>query len=187
MNRPASSEYPEHFERYVSLVSGDDLLRLLENQERTVRDALRAISDQQAGARYAPGKWSVREVLGHIVDTERIFGCRALCIARGEAQSLPGFDENAYAAAAGHDAFPLAELAEEFVDLRRSHILMFRHLDPTAWHQSGLVNNKPMSVRAMAFIMAGHVRHHTLILAERYGIRITSWPTPASPVNIEDS
>ena len=96
-------------------------------------------------------------------------------------------DENAYAAAAGHDACPLAELAEEFVDLRRSHILMFRHLDPTAWHQSGLVNNKPMSVRAMAFIMAGHVRHHTLILAERYGIRITSWPTPASRVNMEDS
>jgi uncharacterized damage-inducible protein DinB len=135
-----------------------------------MHDALSGLSDERASWRYAPEKWSVREVLGHVVDTERVFGYRALAIARGETYSLPSFDENAYAAIAGHDRAAIDRLAEEFATLRRSHALMLSHLDEDAWSRKGVVNGNPMSTRAMAFIMAGHVRHHARILTDRYGL-----------------
>jgi hypothetical protein len=170
--RPSPAEYFAYFERYVSLVPEGDVLPLLIYQVGAVRAACGPLSEERAGFRYAPGKWSVRQVLGHIIDTERVFGYRALCIARGEVLSLPSFDENAYGAAAGHDLCPLLELVEEFSALRQSHIHMLRHLDRTAWERVGRVNEHPTSTRAMAYIMAGHVRHHAAVLSERYGVEI---------------
>ncbi len=172
--RPSTFEYNSYFERYVSLVLESDILETLRNQSSTLPSAFASLREERAGFRYAPGKWSVREVLGHIIDAERVFGYRALCIARGEILSLPGFDENDYASAAGHDCYPLPELVEEFRELRRSHILMFRHLDDSAWQRVGCVNQHPTSTRAMAFIMAGHVRHHASILSARYGIEMVA-------------
>lgn len=168
--RPDRGEYPQYFERYVSLLTHNTIVPVLNEQADGVHGALSGLSGERAAWRYAPGKWSVRELLGHVVDTERVFGHRALAIARGETYSLPSFDENAYAAIAHHDHAPIEQLAEEFATLRRSHVLMLTHLDEAAWARRGVVNGKPMSTRAMAFIMAGHVRHHARVLTERYGV-----------------
>lgn len=168
--RPSPAEYSAYFERYISLVTETDILGALAGQVDTVQSALRSLSDERAGFRYAPGKWSVREVLGHIIDTERVFGYRAMCIARGEAASLPGFDENRYEAAAEHDRYTLTELVDEFSALRCSHVLMFRRLDTAAWERIGRANENPASPRALAFLMVGHVRHHGNILTQRYGV-----------------
>lgn len=170
--RPLEGEYAEHFVRYVSLVEEHDILPVLNAQASTIHDALSGLSDARAATRYAPGKWSVREVLGHVVDAEQVFGYRALALARGEHVSLPSFDENGYADAAGHDRVPIDELAEQFATLRRSHVLMLKHLDRDGWTRVGSVNEHPTSARAVAFIMAGHVRHHARILTDRYGVAV---------------
>jgi hypothetical protein len=170
--RPTSAEYSASFERYVSLVTEDDVLPLLDAQASGVRSAVGVLSAERAGYRYAPGKWSVRETIGHLIDTERVFGYRALSIARGETFSLPPFDENRYADVAGHDRAPIGELAEEFASLRRGHVLMLQHLDEEAWTRKGVVNQHPTTPRGLAFIMAGHVRHHALILTDRYGVAV---------------
>ena len=170
--RPTAGEYPEYFDRYVSLVYEHDIVALLNAQASSVHAALSGLSDARAGSRYADGKWSVRELLGHIVDTERVFAYRALAIARGETFSLPSFDENAYAANSRHDRYPIDELAEEFATLRRANVLFFMHLDEAGLRRTGTVNGQPMSVLALAFIMAGHVRHHARICSERYGIAV---------------
>jgi uncharacterized damage-inducible protein DinB len=170
--RPAPSEYAASFDRYVSLVPESDVLVVLNGQAERVHAALSGLSDERAGHRYAPDKWSVREWLGHVIDAERVFGYRAMSIARGEAQSLPSFDEKTYAEAANHEQTPIDELAEEFATLRRSHVLMLKHLTPDAWGRVGVVGEHPTTTRGMAFIMAGHVRHHANVMKERYGIPV---------------
>jgi len=170
--RPTTDEYLPYFDRYVSLVTEDDVLALMNAQAASVHGALSGLSDERAGYRYASGKWTVREALGHLIDTERVFGYRALSIARGDTFSLPSFEQDDYVAAAGHDRAPVDELAEEFATLRRSHVLLFRHLDDGAWRRIGTVNQHPTSPRAIAFIMAGHVRHHAHVYSERYGIPV---------------
>src|SRR4051812_44816814 len=141
--RPAPAEYFAHFERYVSLVGEGDVVPAMKAQAQDLRSRLDALTEQQAGFRYAPGKWTPREMLGHVIDCERIFGFRALCLARGERQSLPGFEQDDYAAVAGHDKVPLTELVDEFAALRASHVQMFAHFDDRAWTRIGLVNGHP--------------------------------------------
>ena len=172
-SRPEAAEYRSYFDRYISLVTEEDLPGVLERQAAEVERVLGELPAAVAGFRYAPGKWSVREVLGHLIDTERVFGYRAVAIARGEEASLPPFDENAFAALAGHERCAVAELAREFGLLRRSHVMLFRHLDEAAWRRTGNVDGHRTSTRAVAFMMAGHVRHHARILSERYGVPIT--------------
>jgi len=167
-SRPSPTEYAPYFSRYINLVREADFVAVLEGQPAELRALLGKLSPQQAGFRYAPGKWSIREVVGHVIDAERVFGYRALCIARGESVSLPSFDENDYAAASGHDACSLSELLEEFVHVRRGHIALFEHLTPTAWERTGTVNQNAISVRGLAYIMTGHAQHHAEILKERY-------------------
>lgn len=171
-NRPAPSEYGPHFERYISLVSGDDVLALLERQGTAVTRIFSAVSPDRAGHRYAEGKWSIREVLGHIIDAERVFAYRALCLARGEKKALPGFDENAYATASAHDAVALRELVQEFSLVRAGNLLMLRHLPPEAWTRVGTASEHPVSARAVPFIMAGHVEHHLGVLRDRYRVGV---------------
>jgi hypothetical protein len=168
--RPAASEYYADFERYVSLVGESDVVPAMQAQGHDLRSRLDALTEQQAGFRYAPGKWTPREMLGHVIDCERIFGYRALCLARGERQSLPGFEQDDYASRAGHDAVPLTELAEEFTALRTSHVHMFAYFDDPAWTRMGLVNGNPTTARAMAFVIVGHARHHANVVKDRYGL-----------------
>ncbi len=170
--RPTDGEYMPFFGRYVSLVKEDAILETLQQQAQTIQTVLGGLNETQAGFRYGPAKWSIREVVGHMIDTERIFGYRALSIARGEQRSLYSFDENAYAAHSNHDLCALPGLIEEFANLRHSHVLMFKHMDDAAWRRVGRVNDHPTSARALAFIMAGHVRHHANVLSERYNLQI---------------
>jgi hypothetical protein len=169
---PDPSEYAPFFERYISLVPREKILPLLEAQPAEVRRMLGGLSEEQAGYRYAEGKWSIREVLGHLIDTERVFGYRALCVARGDTTSLPSFDEKAYASNAPHDDHPLAELLGEFETVRKGQILLFRHLRPEDWTRMGVANNNPISPRAMAYNMAGHLMHHLNGLRDNYGVKV---------------
>jgi len=174
VERPSSAEYAQPFERYVALVPDIDVLAALARQTAEVAEALSGIVGEAERFRYAARKWSIREVLGHVIDTERVFGYRAVCIARGDQAALPGFDENAYAANASFDDCPLDELLREFGQVREGHLSFFRHLSGEAWLRSGVANSKTVSVRALAFIMVGHVRHHLGVLRERYRAHVTS-------------
>ena len=166
--RPLPSEYPEYYHRYVEAITDDDVLDVLAEQVDELLKMFDGMDEARTLYRYADGKWSVREVLGHILDSERIFGMRALCIARGEQQSLPGFDENVYVASALFDERPLESILDEWQALRIANVLMFQSFDDDAWSRTGTANNKTTTVNALAWIIAGHVQHHLNILHERY-------------------
>ena len=170
VGQPEATEYAPFYETYVKLVRGTEILKTLEEQHAAVRKALAELSEERAGFRYAEGKWSIREVIGHCSDAERVFGYRALAFARGEKAPLPSFDENEYARTAGHDEVPLAQLLDEFGAVRAGSLHLLRHFPAEAWRRTGVASGKTISVRAIAFIMAGHVAHHLAILHERYGV-----------------
>jgi hypothetical protein len=168
--RPAPTEYAPFYETYVSRVPEEEILPALASQVVEIRRFAAAVPAEREGHRYAPGKWSVREVLGHLADGERLFGYRALCIGRGDRQPLPGFDEQAYMADSGFDQVRLADLAEDFAAARESNLRMLSRFAPDAWRRVGTANSVPVSARALAWIMAGHVRHHLAVLQGRYGV-----------------
>jgi hypothetical protein len=170
MQRPTETEYAPYFGRYVALVPEDDILAVLRAQVEEMRRLLAPVSAEKEAYRYAEGKWSIRQVLGHLVDGERIFGYRAFCFSRGEQAPLPSFDEKQYVAAARSDAIPLRELVEELAVVRQANLAFLRRLDAREWAQVGTSSGKPLSVRALAWVMAGHPRHHLQILRERYGV-----------------
>jgi len=164
--QPDATEYAPPFANYVQKSTGD-VLRALETQREELLGLLREISEQESFAKHAPYTWSVKEVVGHITDCERVFGHRALWIARGGEAPLPSFDEMAFMQAAQFDAYPFAELLDEFDVVRRSHLALFRHLQSDAWTRRGVVLNHPTTTRAMAHIIFGHTRHHLDILHKR--------------------
>jgi hypothetical protein len=168
---PAADEYAPYYGRYIAQVpAGADILEQLERQCEEVLARFRAVPESRGAHRYAPGKWSVRQVVGHLSDTERIMAYRALRIARADATPMPGFDENAYAPESGADAVPLAELVAEFAAVRRASVALFRHLPADAWTRRGIASESPLSVRALAWIIVGHPTHHLGVLRERYGV-----------------
>jgi hypothetical protein len=167
---PAADEYAPYYGRYISLVAPGDILDQLERQREEMLARFRNVPESKGAYRYAPGKWSVRQVVLHLSDTERIMTYRALRIARGDATPLPGFDENAYAPESGADAVPLAELVGEFADVRRGSLALFRHLPADAWTRRGTASDSPFSVRALAWVVAGHPIHHLGVLRDRYGV-----------------
>ena len=166
--RPARTEYAPYYHRYVSLVPDGDILASLERGRDETLALLAGIPESDAGFRYAPGKWSIRELMGHLIDGERIFTYRALCFARNDSTPLPGFEEDEYIRNAAFDTIPLPELAEEYGTVRQASILLFRHLTPEAWDRVGTANNGVASVRGIAWIMAGHELHHMEVLRSRY-------------------
>jgi hypothetical protein len=165
---PQSSEHLPYYSRYTSLVEGQDLTAILEKQIDASLPFLHSISDEKSLYRYAPGKWSIKEVLGHLIDAERIFAYRALRFARNDPRTVIGFDQDPYVEAAGFDAHPWPDLVAEFEHVRRSTILFFRGLTPEAAMRSGLANDASITVRALGYIIAGHELHHLGILRERY-------------------
>ena len=170
MRRPRDDEYAEPYRSYVGLVPEDDILTVLAHQTDELRTLLARVPRERETFRYGPGKWSIREVVGHMGDGERVFGYRAFCISRGDQASLPGFDENAYVDASGYDRRPLSGLVDVFTALRASNLAELRAIDADIWNRVGLANDTRVSVRALAFILAGHVRHHMAILTSRYGV-----------------
>ncbi len=166
--RPDPSEYAAYASIYVDLVDGDDILRAFEVQLAETVALLQPVSDEAAQSAYAPGKWTVKEVLGHIIDTERIFAYRALRIARGDTTELPGFEQDDYIRGANYNAVPLSVLLHEFRAVRQATLALYRNLPHEAWVRRGTVNGYSATVRGLAFTSAGHERHHVKILRERY-------------------
>lgn len=167
-DRPDSSEYASFYAGYVATVPDGDLLRTLEEQDEQTMALLSAVPESRGGFAYAPGKWTLKEVVGHMADAERVFSYRALRIARGDTMALHGFDEKAWVPAAGANARTLADLLGELRVVRASTLALLRHLPPDAVGRLGTASDKPVSVRALAWIIAGHERHHVGIIRERY-------------------
>jgi len=167
MKRPQAEEFPLFYKGYVDTVS-DDVLAELEQQIKTFPDLLRNVPQEKASFAYAEGKWTIKELAGHIIDTERIMSYRTLRIARNDATPLPGFDENDYVSNAHFADRSLESLADEFAALRKSTMYLIRSLNEVEITRSGISNEKPISVRALIYIMAGHVNHHSAILKQRY-------------------
>jgi hypothetical protein len=166
--RPADTDYASPYAGYVARVPEDDILSAIEQQSSETQKLLASIDDSRAAFCYAASKWSVKEVVGHFVDTERIMGYRALAIARGETQSLPGFDEKEYVRNAQFDTWRIGDLSEEYALVRRTNIVFFRNLANEAWDRRGIASGHPVTVRALAYIIVGHERHHLAVLKERY-------------------
>lgn len=168
IDRPEETEYLPYFGKYVALVTGDDILSTLSEQFAGTLALLRSIPESQGGFRYAAGKWSIKELVGHMIDSERVFAYRALCFGRNDKTPLPGYEQDDYIRNASFDACALGDLAAEFESVRRSTVFLFRHLDGEAWMRRGVANESEVSVRALAYIIAGHELHHVGILRDRY-------------------
>lgn len=168
IRRPDVSEYPTSHAAYVNEAPEGDILEALRRQGDEVRTMLAALPESIGGHRYAPGKWSVRELIGHLNDAEKCFEHRAFRFGRGDASPLPGFDEDAYVAASRYDLRTLSDLAAEFTTLRAATLFTFQDLPPEAWDWRGIANGKEVSVRALAFVIVGHAAHHLKVLRERY-------------------
>jgi uncharacterized damage-inducible protein DinB len=166
--RPESNEYASFYETYISLVPGDDVLGAMESQRLHMLQLLSARSEREGNFRYAPDKWSVKETVGHLSDTERIFAYRALRIARGDQTPMASFEQNDYVKSGNFGERRLSDLAEEFAAVRSASLALFRSLNDDAWTRRGVASNKEVSVRALAFMIAGHELHHQRILEERY-------------------
>ncbi len=165
---PEASEFAPYYGRYISLVPGNDVIRALEQQGPETVAMLSSLTEKQGDYRYAPEKWSLKEVVGHLTDSERVFAYRALRIARNDATPLPGFEQDDYVRAAMFGNRTLAGLLEEFAAVRQASLLLFRSLDPEAWTRRGVANEKEVSVRALAYMTAGHELHHRRIIQEKY-------------------
>jgi hypothetical protein len=165
--RPESNEYAPYYGKYVSLVPQGDILITLEKQAPETAELL-ARPEADGDFRYAPGKWSVKESLGHVIDAERVFAYRALRIARNDKTPLPGFEQDDYVKYGPFDQCTLTALVEEFTAVRKSTVLMFRALDEAAWTRRGTASNNEVTVRALAYMIAGHELHHRRIFQDKY-------------------
>ncbi|HUL69538.1 MAG TPA: DinB family protein [Gemmatimonadales bacterium] len=169
--RPAADEYSPYYDTYISKVPTDsDPALELTAQLESVPALLAGVTESRAGYRYAPEKWSIKEVIGHLSDSERVFGYRMLRIARADTTPLPGFDENEFMKKAGFDSRTLKDLLAEFIAVRASTLALVRSMDPEAWERRGTANGKTISTRALLYITPGHVTHHMGTLRTRYGV-----------------
>lgn len=168
IGRPEASEAAHYYFDYINQVNSDNPIRVMEQQLDEALSTFSAISAEKSLYRYAPEKWSIRQVLNHVTDTERAFAFRALWFARGFDPPLPSYDQDVAAAGAAADAIPWAAHIEEFGHVRRASIALFRNMPAHAWMRSGIASDNRFTVRAVAFIIGGHVAHHLKILRERY-------------------
>jgi len=168
MNKPSSDEYAAYYQKYVALLPDADVVATLNQQLESTRTLLGSIDEAQAGSRYAPDKWSIKELVGHLIDTERVFAYRAMRFARNDQTPVSGFEQDDYVFNGDFDSRTLADLAAEFEHLRRSNIHFFKALSEAAWSRRGTANDSEVSVRALAHIIAGHEVHHVNILRTRY-------------------
>ena len=168
MQRPEKTEYNEYYDRYISLVEETEIVAAFENQLREMSELFNSISEEKSAFAYAEGKWTIKETVGHLIDGERIFGYRALRISRGDETPIEGFEQDGYVENAPFGDYQFSELVAEFELVRRSNILFFKHLKNEDFLRTGTASDSPVSVRALAYIMVGHVSHHANILRERY-------------------
>jgi hypothetical protein len=170
IERPKENDYAPFYADYVARVPETEILEALREQPTELKRVADSVVGGKERYRYAPDKWSVRELFGHLVDAERFFGHRAFCVSRGDANPLPGFDEKLYVSQSSYDSRPLAELVKDFSLMREANSRHLENLDAAAWPRQGVANGAKVTVRALAYIMTGHVRHHLAVLKERYEI-----------------
>lgn len=170
IQRPGAGEHPPYYAGYIALVPDGSLVDLLFDQQLTHLRSLRAVDDERGLYSYAPGKWTIKEVVGHLCDAERIFTYRALRFARADEQPLTGFDENSYVPAGRFNDRRMNDLLNEFQAIRAATIHLFSHLNEDELSRRGVANGNPITVRALGYIVAGHERHHIKLLHERYGV-----------------
>jgi uncharacterized damage-inducible protein DinB len=173
-SKPQPNEYAPYYERYISLVPDRNILETIEQQRRDMVLLLSCRDEADGDYRYAPDKWSAKEVLGHINDAERVFAYRALRIARNDATPTEGFEQDDYVRNGPFSTSPIADLIEDFIAVRRATVSLLRNLDETAWLRRGIANKNEVSVRALVWIIAGHELHHRRILEEKYFSRTRS-------------
>jgi hypothetical protein len=166
--RPHPGEYASFYGNYIALVQGDDILNAFDQQRRDTMKLLCGRDEEDGGFRYAPDKWNAKEVLGHVCDSERVFAYRALRISRGDTTPIEGFEQDDYVRNSPFAHAPLAEIIEDYIAVRRATITLFRNLDEAAWSRRGIANKNEVTVRALAYIIAGHELHHRNILEEKY-------------------
>ncbi|MGH9787304.1 MAG: DinB family protein [Candidatus Acidiferrales bacterium] len=168
IGRPQSTEAAPYYFTYINQVVGEDVVRVLEGQLPESLAFFRGISEEKTLHRYAPEKWSIRQALNHVTDAERLFALRALWFARGFETPLPSFDQNVAVSAAEADKIPWAAHVEEFRCARLATVSFFKNIPPEAWARRGIASDNPFTVRALAYIIAGHLTHHITILRQRY-------------------
>jgi uncharacterized damage-inducible protein DinB len=168
IDRPQAGEYAPYYERYISLIVENDILATLDRQRREMVLLLSGLSEEQGNFRYAPEKWSAKQVLGHVCDTERIFAYRALRIARGDVTPMEGFEQDDYVKNGPFARHAIAEVIEDYIAVRRATISLLRSLEEAAWSRRGIANKNEVTVRAIAYTIAGHEVHHRRILEEKY-------------------
>lgn len=166
--RPAADEYAPYYDRYIVRVPEGDLCEMLQAQVGETLTLIRSIPETRGTYRYAPDKWSIKDVLGHVIDTERIMSYRALRVGRGDATPLPGFEQNDYVPTGNFDRRTLDDLCQELAAVRAATVHLFRHFDPAALARRGTASGHPVTTRALGYIIAGHERHHLAILREHY-------------------
>ncbi|WP_390622403.1 DinB family protein [Bacillus massilinigeriensis] len=168
MGRPEEHEYSAYFSKYINSIPDGDIIQILQQHSEEMNQFLNKFSEEQALFKYAEDKWSIKEVVGHVIDTERIMAYRLLCIARGETVSLPGFNENTYVQNADFNRYTIQELREDFAVVRKATLQLLKRLEPKAWLREGTANNSLVTARAIAYIIAGHELHHRNIISNRY-------------------
>jgi hypothetical protein len=166
--RPIKGDYNDYYQQYIDLVDGDDVIKILEENNKYAQNILNSFPQSKGNYRYAEGKWTIKEVVGHLMDTERVFCYRALAIARGEKKQLPGFDQNEYVLSGKFCSRPLYELTYEYRLLRESTILLFKSFEESVLQNRGNANGSDVTVLAIMFMTAGHEKHHLNVLKERY-------------------
>ena len=166
--RPEPGEYAPYYDRYISLIPGTEILPTLESQRRQMMLLLSGRDEADGDFRYAPDKWSAKQVLGHVCDTERIFAYRALRIARGDRTPIEGYEQDDYVRIGPFVQLPISEIIDDYIAVRRATLTLLRNLDEPAWIRRGIANKNEVSVRALAYIIAGHELHHRRILEEKY-------------------
>lgn len=166
--RPQPGEYAPHYERYVALVPGSDILATLDAERRRTLLLLSGRDETDGEFRYAPDKWNAKQVLGHVCDTERVFAYRALRIARGDQTPMEGFEQDDYVRNGPFAVVPLAEIVDDYIAVRRATLTLLRNLEEQAWTRRGMANKNEVTVRGLAYIIAGHELHHRRILEEKY-------------------
>ena len=168
--RPDSTEFKSFYAGYVASVPEGDIVDVIRAEGKELAEALAKIPESKGSHRYAADKWTVKTLIGHMIDAERIFTYRALRIARGDSTPLPGFDENAFAETAGSDTRTVADLAAEMACVREATVRIFASFPDDVWSRRAVVNNGEITVRAIAYVATGHTKHHLAVLRERYGV-----------------
>ncbi|HEX3282092.1 MAG TPA: DinB family protein [Pyrinomonadaceae bacterium] len=172
MKRPETGEFASYYSLYIDRITSDNVVAVLESQLTEMTTLLQSISEEQSLYRYAPDKWSIRQLLNHVNDTERVFLFRALWFARGFPDELPTYDQDVAAATANADEYSWASHIQDFRAVRESTLTFFRNLPEDGWSRSGIAGGNRVTVRALAYILAGHVSHHIAVLQEKYAAKV---------------